>query len=99
MRRAAIVSPVRTPVGSFGGSLRSIPVERLGSIVVNAVLERTEIDPDRIEDVVFAQSYANSDFPASVAGSLLRLICHFACQACSSTAAVVGGFKPSSRPR
>jgi acetyl-CoA C-acetyltransferase len=63
MRRAAIVSPVRTPVGSFGGSLRSIPVERLGSVVVNAVLERTGIDPDRIEDVVFAQSYANSETP------------------------------------
>jgi acetyl-CoA C-acetyltransferase len=63
MRRAAIVNPVRTPVGSFGGSLRSIPVERLGSIVVNVVLERAGIDPDRIEDVVFAQSYANSETP------------------------------------
>jgi acetyl-CoA C-acetyltransferase len=63
MRRAAIVSPVRTPVGSFGGSLRSIPVERLGTIVVNAVMERTGIDPNRIEDVVFAQSYANSETP------------------------------------
>src|ERR1035437_10628052 len=63
MRRAAIVSPVRTPVGIFGGSLRSIPVERLGSIVVNAALERSGIDPSRIEDVVFAQSYANSETP------------------------------------
>ena len=63
MRRAAIVGPVRTPVGSFGGSLRSIPVERLGSIVVNAVMERSGIDPNQIEDVVFAQSYANSETP------------------------------------
>ena len=33
MRRAAIVSPVRTPVGAFGGALRDVPVETLGSVV------------------------------------------------------------------
>ncbi len=44
MRRAAIVNPLRTPVGVFGGSLRPIPVERLGSIVVNAVVERSGIE-------------------------------------------------------
>ena len=59
MRRAAIVSPLRTPVGAFGGSLRDVPVETLGSTVVKAVVERTGIDPARIEDVVLAQSYAN----------------------------------------
>ncbi len=63
MRRAAIVSPLRTPVGAFGGSLRDVPVETLGSSVVTAVLERTGIDPMRIEDVVMAQSYANSETP------------------------------------
>lgn len=63
MRRAAIVSPVRTPVGTFGGSLRPMPVEQLGALVVNAVLARTGIDPALIEDVVFAQSYANSETP------------------------------------
>ena len=41
MRRAAIVSPVRTPVGAFGGALRDVPVETLGSAVTKAVLERT----------------------------------------------------------
>jgi acetyl-CoA C-acetyltransferase len=63
MRRAAIVSPLRTPVGAFGGSLRDVPVETLGSTVVTAVLQRTGIDPARIEDVVMAQSYANSETP------------------------------------
>src|ERR1700690_4183422 len=63
MRRAAIVSPVRTPVGAFGGSLRSIPVERLGTVVVSEVLRRTKLDPALIEDVVFPQSYANSETP------------------------------------
>lgn len=63
MRRAAIISPVRTPVGAFGGSLRPVPVEKLGSVVVTEVLKRTGLDPALIEDVVFAQSYANSETP------------------------------------
>jgi acetyl-CoA C-acetyltransferase len=63
MRRAAIVAPVRTPVGTFGGDLRSVPVEALAATVIRATLERTGIDPARIEDVVFAQSYASSETP------------------------------------
>jgi len=63
MRRAAIVSPLRTPVGAFGGALRGVSVETLGSIVTKAVLEQTGLDPARVEDVVFAQSYANSETP------------------------------------
>jgi acetyl-CoA C-acetyltransferase len=63
LRRAAIVAPTRTPVGTFGGSLRDVPVEDLGATVVNAVIERSGIDPERIDDVVFAQSYANSEVP------------------------------------
>lgn len=63
MRRAAIVTPLRTPVGTFGGSLRAVPVEELAAIVVRAVVQRSGIDPARIDDVVFAQSYANSETP------------------------------------
>lgn len=63
MRRAAIVSPVRTPVGKFGGSLLPVPVEELGGVAVKAVLRRTGLDPAQIEDIVFAQSYANSETP------------------------------------
>ncbi|WP_168788502.1 acetyl-CoA C-acetyltransferase [Paraburkholderia aromaticivorans] len=63
MRRAAIVAPLRTPVGTFGGSLRGVPVEALAATVIRATLERSGIDPARIEDVVFAQSYANSETP------------------------------------
>jgi acetyl-CoA C-acetyltransferase len=54
---------VRTPVGSFGGSLRSVQVETLGAIVVEAVLARTGLDPSLIEDVIFAQSYPNGETP------------------------------------
>ena len=63
MRRAALVCPLRTAVGTFGGGLRSVPVETLGATVVKAILDRTGLDPAAIEDVVFAQSYANSETP------------------------------------
>ncbi|MET9327589.1 acetyl-CoA C-acetyltransferase [Tsukamurella sp. NPDC003166] len=63
LRRAAIVAPTRTAVGTFGGALKDLPVEDLGGAVIKAVVERSGIDPSRIDDVVFAQSYANSEVP------------------------------------
>lgn len=65
MKRAAIVSPLRTAVGKFGGSLKGMPVEELGAIVVRAVLGRTGLDPARIDDLVFAQSYMNGETPCT----------------------------------
>ncbi|MEV7431882.1 acetyl-CoA C-acetyltransferase [Nocardioides sp. NPDC092400] len=63
LRRAALVSPVRTPVGAFGGTLRPVPAAALASHVIKELVARTGIDPSRIEDVSFAQSYANSEAP------------------------------------
>jgi acetyl-CoA C-acetyltransferase len=63
MRRAAIVQPLRTPVGRFLGGLASIPAERLAAHVIREVVARSGVDPARIEDVVMAQSYANSEAP------------------------------------
>jgi acetyl-CoA C-acetyltransferase len=62
-RRAAIVAPVRTPVGTFGGSLRDAPVEALAAVVIKEVVARSGIDPQRIDDVAFAQSYVNGETP------------------------------------
>ena len=45
MRRAATVSPLRTPVGTFGGALRAVPVEDLAATVVRAVVSRSGVDP------------------------------------------------------
>jgi acetyl-CoA C-acetyltransferase len=63
VRRAAIVAPVRTPVGKFGGALRPVPVEDLAATVIKEVISRSRVDPRRIDDVVLAQSYANSEVP------------------------------------
>jgi acetyl-CoA C-acetyltransferase len=63
IRRAAIVAPLRTPVGTFGGSLREVPVEVLAATVITAVIERTGIDPELVDDVSFAQSYSSGETP------------------------------------
>ncbi|CAN7478613.1 acetyl-CoA C-acetyltransferase [Variovorax sp. LjRoot290] len=63
MRRAAIVSPLRTAVGAFGGSLKPLPADQLASAVLKALVARSGIDPERIDEVVMAQSYANSEAP------------------------------------
>jgi acetyl-CoA C-acetyltransferase len=63
LRRVAIVGPVRTAVGGFGGTLRPLRAEELAAEVIRALVARTGIDPSRIEDVAFAQSYANSEAP------------------------------------
>ena len=62
-RRAAIVAPLRSPIGRFGGVFRDLPVESLGATIVKAVVDKSGIDPALIEDAVFAQSYANSETP------------------------------------
>jgi acetyl-CoA acetyltransferase len=48
-RRAAIVAPMRTPVGTFGGSLRDVAVEDLAATAVKAVLGRAGIDLELID--------------------------------------------------
>lgn len=63
MRRAALVSPIRTAVGKFGGSLKSLTAGDLGAIVIRALVERTGIDSERIDDVVFSQGYGNGEAP------------------------------------
>ncbi|MFL6696737.1 MAG: acetyl-CoA C-acetyltransferase [Vitreoscilla sp.] len=63
MRRAAIVSPLRTAVGAFGGSLKSLPADQLACTILKALVERSGIDPARIDDVVMAQSYSSSEAP------------------------------------
>lgn len=61
MRRAAIVAPVRTPSGVDGGALSRMPAQWLASTVLSAVIERSGIDPWRIEDVAMACSRAGLD--------------------------------------
>lgn len=102
MKRAAIVAPLRTPVGAFGGALKGVPVEELGATVARAVVDRTGLDPARIDDVIFAQSYMNGEtpctgrwvalqagFPIEVAGMQLDRRCGGGLQAIATAAMMV----------
>lgn len=71
MRRAAIVSPLRTPVGKFQGALASMPAGELGAVILRALIERTKLDPERVDDVIFAQGYGNGEAPCIARWSLL----------------------------
>ncbi|EQA98395.1 hypothetical protein L485_17085 [Sphingobium baderi LL03] len=51
-------------MGAFGGALRPLKMEDLGTIVIKALVERTGIDPERIEDVVFGHAYGSGEAPA-----------------------------------
>jgi len=71
MKRAAIVSPIRTGVGKFQGGLASLPAGELGAVVIKALVERTKIDPERIDDVIFAQGYGSGEAPCIARWSAL----------------------------
>src|SRR5580704_15630229 len=63
LRRAAIVSPIRTPVGKYLGALSSVTAGDLGAVILKALVERTAVDPERIDDVIFAQGYGSGEAP------------------------------------
>ncbi|MCC6198474.1 MAG: acetyl-CoA C-acetyltransferase [Burkholderiales bacterium] len=101
-RRAAIVAPLRTPIGAFGGALKSVPVEELGAIVARAIVERAGLDPVCLDDVIFAQSYMSGEtpctgrwvalqagFPIEVAGMQLDRRCGGGLQAIATAAMMV----------
>jgi acetyl-CoA C-acetyltransferase len=64
MRDAVICEPLRTAVGRFGGQYKSLSAEKLGTTVVRALLARTGVPGDAIDDIIFAQCYPTMDAPA-----------------------------------
>lgn len=63
-RDVVICEPVRTPVGGYGGSLKSLTAVDLGVAAMQGLLERTTVDPALIEDVILGHCYPNSEAPA-----------------------------------
>ncbi len=53
MQNVVIVSAVRTPVGSFGGSLKTIDAVKLGEIAVKEALNRANLAPEKVDELVF----------------------------------------------
>ncbi len=53
MKKAVIVSAVRTPVGKFNGALKDMPASDLGALVMKEAVKRSGISPDQIDEVIF----------------------------------------------
>jgi acetyl-CoA C-acetyltransferase len=64
MRRAAIVSPLRTAVGRYGGSLKPLQAQDLAATVISALIEKTGLDSARVDEVIFGHGYPSGENPA-----------------------------------
>ncbi|MEO0982392.1 MAG: acetyl-CoA C-acetyltransferase [Pseudomonadota bacterium] len=64
MRDTVICEPLRTPVGRFGGAFKDVPVQNLGATVIKALMERTGLPGEAVDDVIFANCYPTTDAPA-----------------------------------
>jgi acetyl-CoA C-acetyltransferase len=52
MKEVYIISAVRTPIGSFGGSLKSLSATQLGAIAIKGALTKAGINPEQVQDVL-----------------------------------------------
>src|SRR5512143_1437507 len=53
MRRAVVISAVRTPIGRYGGALADVRPDDLGALAIGAAVERAGVEPGSIDDVYF----------------------------------------------
>jgi acetyl-CoA C-acetyltransferase len=61
MGDVVIVSGLRTPIGSYGGTLKDFPVYKLAACVLNEVVKRANVEPSLVDDVIMGQSYQNGE--------------------------------------
>ncbi|MFI5255266.1 MAG: thiolase family protein [Candidatus Limnocylindrales bacterium] len=100
LREAWIVSAVRTPIGRYGGALRSVRPDDLAALVIAAAVEKAGIDPGLIEDVILGcANQAGEDnrnvarmaaliagLPVGVAGQTVNRLCGSGLQAINAAA-------------
>ncbi len=109
MTEAVIVDAVRTPIGRAHkdkGVYRDVRSDDLAAIVVKAIVERTGVDPERIEDVVLGNTQQQGEqgfnvarnvallagLPATAAGATVNRLCGSSLQALAQAAhSVVAG--------
>jgi acetyl-CoA C-acetyltransferase len=64
MREVLVCEPVRTAVGRYGGSLKSLSAAELLAPLIRGLVERTSLDANAISDVIVGQCYPNGEAPA-----------------------------------
>ncbi len=63
-RDVVICEPVRTPIGRYGGVFKDLSPVDLGVTALQALIARTGLDPERIDDVILGHCYPNAEAPA-----------------------------------
>ena len=100
---AVVVEAVRTPIGKYGGILKSVRPDDLGALVLKAALGRSKVDPAAVDDVYFGCSnQAGEDnrnvarmavllagMPFSVPGATVNRLCGSGLEAVNSAARVI----------
>jgi acetyl-CoA C-acetyltransferase len=64
MRDVVICEPVRTPIGGYAGAFTTLTAVDLGVAVLRGLLERTGVDPERVQDVILGHCYPTMEAPA-----------------------------------
>ncbi|RSN68569.1 MULTISPECIES: acetyl-CoA C-acetyltransferase [Actinomadura] len=64
MREAVICEPLRTPIGRFGGVLKPVSPAELAATVIRALVARTGLPGDAVDEVILGQCNPNADAPA-----------------------------------
>ena len=89
MKTAVVVDAVRTPIGRYGGALSAVRPDDLAAHVIRRLIERSGVDPGRIDDVYFGDANQAGEsnrnvarmagllagLPVSVPGSTINRLC------------------------
>lgn len=72
MNEVVIARAVRTPIGNFGGSLRTIPAYDLAALALNEAIKRANLEPNSVDAVIMAQNYQSGEYVNIARMSLLK---------------------------
>ncbi len=72
MKKAVIISAVRTPIGRYMGALKEVPAYDLAALVLNEAIKRARLDPAHVDDVILGQSYQSGEYVNIARMSLLK---------------------------
>jgi 3-oxoadipyl-CoA thiolase len=103
MREAVVIDAVRTPVGRFGGVLKDVRPDDLAALCISEIAKRNNLDPGKVEDVIFGCSnQAGEDnrnvarmalllagFPVEIGGQTINRLCGSALNAINSAAQAI----------
>ena len=103
MREAVVIDAVRTPVGRYGGVLKDVRSDDMAALCIAEIAKRNNLDPSKVEDVIFGCSNQAGDdnrnvgrmalllagFPVEIPGQTINRLCGSALNAINSAAQAI----------